>query len=340
MSDTHAPVKVRVLTEDDVESLIACIRRCYGESYTEPEFYDAAHLCSELRMHRLFSVGAMVGQRVVGHLGTRMPTTGDGIADAVGGVVDPDYRGLGLTRRMGARMVADYQQLGIIGTRNLATGAHDRTQRLLVDAGAVATGVLLCHIDAGTDYRGFAYGFGDARIGAVVYFQRYAPLPPLDVHVTERFSRPVVDLYRQLGIERQLVPPTRSRMLAQAKRSLELSATVDHDSRRRISVLRFGVLEQSASIPATEFLRQTLSHCQPVTYADVPIADPRAPALLDLLTQNGFCFGALLPGTETSEAIRMQRFAGTRPAPDQIATASPEGRALLEWIADGYRGSN
>ena len=57
MSDGDArPVDVRVLAEDDVGALIACVRRCYGNSYTEPEFYDSSYLRSELRAHRLFSV--------------------------------------------------------------------------------------------------------------------------------------------------------------------------------------------------------------------------------------------------------------------------------------------
>jgi GNAT superfamily N-acetyltransferase len=338
MSDDGArPVDVRVLAEGNVGALIACIRSCYGDSYTEPEFYDSSYLRAELRAQRLFSVAAMVGPRVVGQLGTRMASSGDGIADTIAGVVDPDYRGLGRTRRMGTRMVAEYRQLGIVGTRNVATGAHDRTQRLLVAAGAVATGVLLGHIRAGTDYRGLAHGFGDARIGAVVYFQAYAPLAPLDVHLPGRFIEPVRELYQQLGIERRIVPHPRRPSPPGAESLIGLAGSADHDERRRLSTVRFGSLAPTATIPAIELIHRTVPHAQPVTYGDVPIADSRAPAVLDLLSHSGFCFGALLPGTATSEAIRMQRLAGTRPAPDQIATASPGGRALLEWITNDYR---
>ena len=136
---------------------------------------------------------------------------------------------------MGTRMVAEYRQLGIVGTRNVATGAHDRTQRLLVAAGAVATGVLLGHIRAGTDYRGLAHGFGDARIGAVVYFQAYAPLSPLDVHLPERLTRPVGELYQQLGIERRIVPHPRQPRPPGTHSSIELPGSADHDERRRLS---------------------------------------------------------------------------------------------------------
>jgi hypothetical protein len=50
MSDDGArPVDVRVLAEGNVGALIACLRSCYGDSYTEPEFYDSSYLRAELR---------------------------------------------------------------------------------------------------------------------------------------------------------------------------------------------------------------------------------------------------------------------------------------------------
>src|SRR5688500_5181379 len=88
--------EIRTLGQDDVPALIACTRRCYGDSYPEAGFYEAGHIQSELRARRLLSVGALVGSRVVGHLGMRIPIPGDSVAETLAGMVDPDYRGLGL----------------------------------------------------------------------------------------------------------------------------------------------------------------------------------------------------------------------------------------------------
>ncbi len=88
--------------------------------------------------------------------------------------------------------------------------------------------------------------------------------------------------------------------------------------------------------PAVELVDEVLEGCQAIVYADVPLADRRGPALLDLLHERGFIFGALLPGTAASEAMRMQRLAGASIAPWSAITASPEGRALLGWIAGEY----
>ena len=328
-------VEIRRLGEDDVPALISCIRRCYGESYPESDFYEPGYIRSELRARRLLGAGAFVGSRVVGHVGTRIPIPGDAVAETIAGIVEPDYRGTGLMPRMGGQMAADYRGFGIVAIRHIATGAHDRTQRPIVSSGGVATGVLLGHIPAGTDYRGIEHGFGDARIAAVVYFQAFGHLGPLDVYVPARCATLVADLYEQLELERRLV--SRDHPWASPDDSARAWAgSVRHDTRRGISSLRFGSLAGDATRPAAEFVGEMLSQCQGVAYADVPIADPRAPQLLDLLYESGFCFGTLLPGTTASEAIRMQRLSGASIAPAATVTASSEGRTLLEWIARDY----
>ncbi len=325
-------VEIRDLREHDVPALIACVRRCYGESYAEPEFYEADRLRLELRAGRLVGVAAFVGERVVGHIGTRIAVVGDAVADTIAGIVDPDYRGRGLTVRIGAQMVAGYADLGIVGTRHLATSAHIRTQRPIVSAGGVATGVLLGHLPVGTDYRGIEHRFTAARIAVVVYFQAYyhGRLGPLDTYLPDRYAEKVADLYGQLAMERRRLP---------TEPAGQWAGSVRHDARRGISSFCFGVLAGAHARGAIGLIDDELPRCQPVAYADVPIADPRAPELIDLLHARGFFFGALLPGTAVSEAIRMQRFVGAPIAPEAIATASPGGRALLEWIVELYEAS-
>jgi Acetyltransferase (GNAT) family len=326
-------VAIRRLSEDDVPALIVCTRRCYGESYPEPGFYEPSYIRSELHSRRLLSVGALVGRRVVGHLGMRIPIPGDAVAETIAGIVDPDYRGMGLMSRMGAQMGAAYRELGIVAMRHIATGAHDRTQRKIASSGGVATGVLLGHMPAGTDYRGIEHGFGDSRIAAVVYFQAFGRLGSLEVHLPGHCAEIVADLYKQLELDRRLVQRTHTRSAGPGGSTRAWAGSVHHDTRRGISSLRFGSLAGDATRPAIELVGEVLPQCQAVAYADVPIADRRAPQLLDLLQERGFCFGAILPGTAVSEAVRMQRISGAPISPWATVTASSGGRALLEWIS-------
>jgi len=324
-------IEIRELGPEDASSLVACVRSCYGESYTEPEFYDAAYLRGELEASRLLSVGAVAEGRIVGHIGTRIVASGAPVADTIAGIVHPDYRGRGLTAAMGTEMVARYRDRGIVGARHVATGAHDRTQRLIVASGGVATGILLGHVAAGTQYRGIPHRFGRARIGVVVYFQPYGRLAALDVYVPTRYQF-LDDLYRDLHLERRLLEgPSNGRSLD------DWNGSVDHDRRQGISTLCFGALSASTVRSAAEVLTAARGHCEEIAYADLPLADARTPAAADLLHDEGFHLGALLPGTGTSETLRLQRIAPDLAAPEAIVTASDGGRALLERICREHR---
>ncbi len=95
-------LSVRRLEESDIESLIDCVRRCYGESYPEADFYDATSIQLQLNEDRLISgVAVTKSGRVIGHIGTRISIPGDTVGESMGAFIDPGYRGLGLLRRIG-----------------------------------------------------------------------------------------------------------------------------------------------------------------------------------------------------------------------------------------------
>jgi len=190
-----AGVEVRPLAEADAAELIACVRRCYGETYGEPGFYDEEWLIAQMRSLRLISIGACDGRRVVGHMGTTVTSPGDAVADTVAAMVEPTYRGLGFVHQMGRLLFAVFQERGIVATRHLATGTHLRTQRPLAESGAIPTGVLLGHVRAGTQFRGVEHRFGHHRIGVVVYFQHYGDLKDIDVHLPVPYASVLADLY-------------------------------------------------------------------------------------------------------------------------------------------------
>jgi len=114
-----------------------------------------------------------------------------------------------------------------------------------------------------------------------------------------------------------------------------VAATVRDDERRGISWLRFGALAGDRSRPAADVVADATPYRE-IAYADVPIADPRASGLIELLRDHGFFFGALVPGGPTTETLRLQRIGGAPVAPGVIATASESGGSLLAWIAEQH----
>ena len=321
-------VSVRRLEESDIDSLIHCLRRCYGESYPEADFYDPESVRRQLVEGRFISsVAVTQGGQVVGHIGTRIPIPDDAVGETMGGFVDPDHRGLGLLRRIAAVMTGGFRERGVVGARHIATGTHDRTQRPIVASGGIATGVLLGHVPAGTDYRGIDHDFGSARIGTVVYYQAFGELPPLVIHPSPRYAERLAGLRAAVGLERTIEPATQAR-------GEPFAAAVRHDPGRGVSTFRFGSIAWEGGEDADALLAAELRHCGPVTYADVPLSDPRAASLIESLCGQGFFFGAWLPGTAASEALRLQRIEGAPVAPEKIVVASALGAELRGWIAN------
>jgi len=321
-------IEIRELVPRDVDALAACVRRCYGSSYSLSDFYDLDWLRSQLATGRLLSVGACVGQRIVGHIGVSVVSPGDPVGDTVAGIVEPSFRGQGLVRQMGEVLFSAFTQRGIVATRHIATGAHLRTQRPLAESGAVETGVLLGHLPASTDYHGVGRSFGGARIGAVVFFQSHGDIGILDVHVAPRYHDAIGAIYRRAGLVRRIIESVPPQSRAGSARAVA-SINVRSDSHAGVSTIGFSA-EPDHRL-STERLDAVLTGNVDVEYVDVPLCHVDGPQIVEWLRCRSFAFGSLLPGTASTERLRMQRVSATT-RPDLIQFATPEGRRLRNWI--------
>ncbi|MGH0037229.1 MAG: GNAT family N-acetyltransferase [Myxococcota bacterium] len=310
---------IRDLRPAETPALVECVRRCYGETYPEADFYEPDLLAGAIRDGRLASKVAVTDAgRVVGHLATRWAFPGDVVAEAVGGIVDPEHRGQGWLRRLGAEMFAQHRERRLAGLHLFATSAHLRSQKLILAGSGTATGVLLGHIPAGTRYEAIDHDFGDRRIAAVVFYQPLGEMPPLRVFPGDVHGRRLAPLYARAELPRELAEPD--------PRAGLLPGSADYDARQRIATLRLG----NGVIALGTLLRTPAVSRAEVVYAEVPLADPRAAATLEALGRRRFGFGALLPGSERSERLRLQRVRSSRIAPERIRTGSDEVAALVD----------
>jgi hypothetical protein len=322
-------IEIKDLRSDQVAAVVACVIRCYRDHYPESEFYSADALAQQVRTGRLISKIAVTDEgRVVGHLGTRLDRPGDPVAETVGGMVDPEYRRRGLLVELGSAMSKEYSRLELAGIQLFATGAHDLTQRKIVAAGGGVTGVLLGHIPAGTEYRGIEHDFGDARIGCVVFYQPMAAAPRFPVYLPARYRDIVSRIYRDLGLKRDLAAPEDSP-------SQNMASELSVNPRRGSSVLWVG---SRGDLRGLQNSGRTLNEgiealTAPVAYADVCLAQPGAPQAIEVLRSKGFFMGCVLPGSERSEVLRMQRIQAAEIAPERILVPEGTGRDISRFIA-------
>jgi hypothetical protein len=322
------PVSVRSLEAADMAALPRLVRRCYGETYAETGFYDAGWLEARLHTGQLISIGAFVDRRLIAHMGATVDRPGDVVADTIAAMVAPGHRGHGLVQQMGRCLFRSFQRNGILATRHLATGTHLRTQQPLAASGAVPTGVLLGHVPARTDIRDVIHGFGDRRIGVVAYFQRYGILEDFDVYFPTRYASVLTRIYDHAGL-------TRFEAVAYGPPIDELTvAQIDVHHNARADVTTISIASTATERLLSLKLAAELDACRAeVVYVDVPLARPNCTRTVEWLCQQGFVFGALLPGTADSERLRMQRVPAHRVAPDLIECATSEGQELRNLIA-------
>jgi hypothetical protein len=324
-------LEIRELRASDVEALIACVRRCYGESYADPSFYDAAALRAQLASGRLVSrVAVAPDGRVVGHLGTRRARPGEPVAETVGGIVEPEQRGRGLLRRIGGEMNRVYSELRIAGVRLFATTAHSRTQNLIAAAGGVVTGVLLAHIPAETEYHGIEPARGASRFACVVCYQALTTAPSLRVHLPDEVAEIAGSVYADLALAREFVRAPAGGIAA-------IAGSIARNPQRGSRTLRLGALAEDGE-PRFASLDEALRDAdEAVVYADVPLASRAAPGVAAALHERGFFFGALLPGSTRSETLRLQRLSPSVELREPIAVAAPQGQRVLAQVLGGWR---
>jgi serine/threonine-protein kinase RsbW len=301
------------------------VRSCYGDTYAEDDFYDPEALRALLGSGRLVSKVAIDDSgRVVGHLGTRLVASGDIVAETIGGIVDPEFRGAGLLRRIGGEMFAVYRELGLVGIRLFATGSHSRSQGLIRAAGGVATGCLLGHIPALTEYKEIEDNVASRRIGSIVFYEPLQPMPPLRIFVPPDALERVSSIAAQLELPREFASATTSRE--------PLRGSFFVHQKRAASIARFGALTDTPELSLERILDDPAFDASEICYLDLPLADPRSPAVATLARECGFCFGAYLPGARASETLRLQRVARGCFSPEDTIVGSEQASALYSSI--------
>jgi hypothetical protein len=89
----HGEPAIRSLRADEAPDRVACVRRCYGDSYVDPEQYDADAIARAIRDGRRHSLVALTSDGAgVGHMGLTLRRIGDNTADAGMTLVLPEYR--------------------------------------------------------------------------------------------------------------------------------------------------------------------------------------------------------------------------------------------------------
>jgi hypothetical protein len=268
----------------------------------------------------VLSAVAVDGRELVGHHAL-LPDAAGAAAETGVAVVAAAYRGLGIFGRLSAHTLARARAAGLAALYGRAVTMHPYSQRVELAHGYHETALCLGAAPAATMRNiptagrrtALMLSFLPLRVAA-----RSGSLPG-------RYRDRLLETYARLGLPAPAaaVPDRVPSPLA-----------VERDEQAGIGTITLGGWDGTVSAAAVAALRRLLAEHVDVVYADLDlaaIADPDD--AVETLRGQGFSYAGLwLHGRGDHDHLRLQRLNSTDVELEQIASASPAGAELVEFV--------
>ena len=291
---------VRLLTPDEAPALVALIRRCYGETYIDPTFYEPAIVQERLENGRLHSIGAFTESgRLVGHMGIQMRRDSEATADAGMTLVDPGFRGRGIARRVARGLVQRGIGIGLIGVHDYPVTVHAATQRIGAGFG-VDTGLMLANIPDDVVFEQMERKPGGLRSSSLVRWLPFARTSERRVYLPERYRERIEALYGQAFLPR--VAQDSVSTLGSGESELHRV----YDERRRVLRIEVDGAAPDLAAAIDEQRSAAMDRGCLVAHVDLHLGDALTPTATEALRGLGFFFAALLPEYRHGDLLRLQ----------------------------------
>jgi hypothetical protein len=323
-------ISVRPLQVDDLESLARCTWRVYGYSYVADYLYHPDRVRRLIDDGWLHSHVAVTDDgEVVGQLAIVLEHPDDRVGDSTLAMVDPRFRHHHILPAMSTSIHPVAGQLGLVGLFHEAVTTHTITQRGVVDAGGVETGILLGFIPSTMCYRGIAENLEGRRQSAVLGYTRSATAPRRTVVLPERYADEISRIFGELDLDRELTDPGST---GQPVAHSQLTVAVEVPrSLATISVRAAG----GDLADAVEHHRRLLTaQGVDIVHVELGLSDPHAAAAVEGLRERGFFYAGMIPEIRDGDILRLQ-YLDVVIDTDIIELYSETAKRLLEFtLAD------
>ncbi|MFM1916970.1 MAG: hypothetical protein RJB01_485 [Actinomycetota bacterium] len=302
-------VTIRELLPDDAGELAKAIYRSYGWSYPNADMYFPERITQAiLAGTRIGEVAVTESGMIAAHWGAvyLSPTC----VETGGTVTDPRFRGRGLAKQLGERLLTRLHATNVIGRVREPVLTHPATQKMALAEGATIVGAYP-HIRHPIAQVGITDGVVHERDSLCVAFSALQPLVNAVLYIPKPYQGLAQRVVQQAQWPRVLGAGV------DAVPSILTQANVSYDSSNHGGVIE--VLTLGADL--IEYLDNSLADLRHsgAEYISVhlPANDPALAALGGGLPALGLAFAALIPHYRAA------------------TSASQMGDALiLQWLAD------
>jgi GNAT superfamily N-acetyltransferase len=207
-------VVLRPLTPEDAPALARALYRCYGWSYPNPAMYYPERVAAMLQSgERIGEVAVTSDGEVAAHWGAAFLSPS--VVETGVTITDPRFRGRGLAKALGDRLLARLHGLGIVGRVREPVLTHPATQKIALAEGATVVGAFISMTHP-IQQVGITDGVEPIRGSLSVAYSALQPLAPAVLSVPAPYESMVRRVLDAAAWPRELAPTKREHDLPRA----------------------------------------------------------------------------------------------------------------------------
>lgn len=321
-------MQIVAVDESNAHHVGAVFRSVYGENFPVKNVYQPEMLCKEIGAGRLTAALAFAqGGRAAGYISAFKSAPNFRLWEAGNLVVDPEFASTDVTTPLSEYYLSSSMNLtaGSDGLFSEAVCCHYFTQ-----VGAIKSGLFDCALEldqlSGDSFKdGKSNKAETTRVSCVLNFKEFT-----DPTETEYLPARYAEMLRTLAA------PLRPRtFLTGGTAPPSAGMTVREDSyfdfaqTWKIAIRKIGAdwAAVIAEILAEAHRRRVIS-----LQITLDTACPPIDAAVELLRDQGFFFGGLMPRWFGTDGVLLQKLFGDEPEFEKIKLYSPTARKLLKFI--------
>ena len=328
-------VTLRPISAHDAAALTRALYRCYGWSYPNPSMYYPDRVAAMLDSgERIGEVAVTADGEIAAHWGAVFlsPT----VVETGVTITDPRFRGRGLAKALGERLLTRLHGLGVTGRLREPVLTHPATQKIAIKEGATIIGAYI-NMTHPIQQVGITEGVESIRGSLSVAYGALRPWEPATMSIPAPYEPMVRRVLAASDWPRDLAPQRREHDLP-ARTRLATSFNADN---------RSGSVDVTiAGLDLAEELHTALAQMQRAgaEYVQVrlPANQPGLSTVAAGLPELGLGYAAIIPAFRPTEhdagdVLVVQWIADLEIDPSSWVFADDDVRDLVHDIVDQIR---
>ncbi|MBU3578535.1 GNAT family N-acetyltransferase [Polynucleobacter sp. 73C-SIWE] len=327
--DTNFTPKVAPLELDDIPRLIDCVRRCYGDSYTNPMMYDPVQLKEAVLAKLLHSVVAKLDDgQIIGHCALTFDDHHNTSPEAGKMMVDPNYRGHHIAESIAKERIEIAKSLGLAGFWTECVTNHPYSQHEMIAFDAKETGLFIGDVPASFSMQGLQ-NFSDTRMSLLAFYLLLKDHPHT-IYSPPQHTEHLKDLVESLNMTRDIQTSS-----TKGSGSTKLKTKTDSlDQTANISISHIG--EDLIPMVMAE-LKKIEALSLATVYLDLPIEQDAAASAYSALEELGFFWGSWIPNyTAHKDILRLQKIYQSVNV-NEIICAREQGEEVKRYVISEWQ---